>query len=91
MPKLPFMRLVKELMADAGWFGAGLRIQRQALLALQEMAEAFLVNEFESKTPLISETFMTIVNDFRYKPSRYPREACHYPDQGLGPAETHSP
>ncbi len=42
--KLPFQRLVREI---ARSFKADLRFQAQALLALQESAEAYLVGLFE--------------------------------------------
>ena len=42
--KLPFQRLVKEV---ARGFKIDLRFQSNALLALQEAAEAFLINMFE--------------------------------------------
>ena len=42
--KLPFQRLVREIMQD---FKTDLRIQSTALLALQEAAEAYLVSLFE--------------------------------------------
>jgi histone H3 len=41
--KLPFQRLVREIMQDMG----DLRIQSSALLALQEASEAYLVSVFE--------------------------------------------
>jgi len=41
--KLPFQRLVREIMQDIGEF----RLQSKALLALQEAAEAYLVELFE--------------------------------------------
>lgn len=47
IPKLPFSRLVKEIMTS---ITPGLRIQRLALNAIQEAAEAILVTEFESKS-----------------------------------------
>jgi histone H3 len=47
IPKAPFTRLVKEIMADVG--AHDFRIQATALEALQESAEALLVAEFESK------------------------------------------
>ncbi|KAF7876636.1 hypothetical protein EAF04_001721 [Stromatinia cepivora] len=43
IPKLPFRRLVKEIMHDHGSF----RIQSSALEALQEAAESTIVTEFE--------------------------------------------
>lgn len=45
MAKAPFARLVRESMADAS--GSVTRIQRVALEALQEAAEAFIVSWFE--------------------------------------------
>merc|ERR1719343_458314 len=42
--KLPFQRLVRELTSD---FKTDLRFQSQAVLALQEAAEAYLVGLFE--------------------------------------------
>ena len=42
--KLPFQRLVREI---AGEFKSDLRFQTQAILALQEAAEAYLVGLFE--------------------------------------------
>ena len=42
--KLPFQRLVREIAQD---FKADLRFQSQAVLALQEAAEAYMVGLFE--------------------------------------------
>jgi histone H3 len=42
--KLPFQRLVREIAQD---FKSDLRFQSTAILALQEAAEAYLVNLFE--------------------------------------------
>ena len=42
--KLPFQRLIREI---AGEFKSDLRFQTQAILALQEAAEAYLVGLFE--------------------------------------------
>merc|ERR1719291_1112998 len=42
--KMPFQRLVRELTSD---FKTDLRFQSQAVLALQEAAEAYLVGLFE--------------------------------------------
>jgi histone H3 len=47
IPKAPFSRVVREILVDLGY--PTIRIQRSALLALQEAAEAILVGEFESK------------------------------------------
>jgi histone H3-like centromeric protein A len=44
--RLPFARLVKEVASQFG-AGSGWRWQSSAIEALQEAAEAFLVNEFE--------------------------------------------
>jgi histone H3 len=44
--RLPFQRLVREIIQDWERFSE-LRIQSQALLALQEAAEAYLVGLFE--------------------------------------------
>lgn len=48
--KLPFQRLVKEIATRPGGVGAAIqdiRFQSNALLALQEAAEAYLVGLFE--------------------------------------------
>ncbi len=42
--KLPFQKLVREI---AGHFKSDVRFQSQALLALQEATEAYIVNLFE--------------------------------------------
>ena len=44
MRKLPFQRLVREIAQD---FKTDLRVQSEALLALQEVCEAYLVGLFE--------------------------------------------
>ena len=46
IPKLPFSRLVREI---ANEMMPGVRFQGSAIAALQESAEAYLVNDFESK------------------------------------------
>ena len=48
--KLPFQRLVREIVLDnlpPGWKHGDVRFQSQAVLALQEAAEAYLVGLFE--------------------------------------------
>ena len=45
IPLLPFQRLIREIAQD---FKTDLRFQSGAILALQEAAEAFLVQLFES-------------------------------------------
>jgi histone H3 len=45
LPKLPFKRLVREIAQE---INMELRFQAGAMEALQEAAEAYLVNEFES-------------------------------------------
>ena len=45
--KLPFQRLVREIMQLLGAHGADMRIQSTAVLALQEASEAYLVGLFE--------------------------------------------
>jgi histone H3-like centromeric protein A len=45
--KLPFSRLVREIATQFQPDGVGMRWQSQALLALQEAAEAFVVHLFE--------------------------------------------
>jgi histone H3/H4 len=47
IPKAPFSRVVREIVADVG--GQKFRMQSSALEALQEATEAMLVCEFESK------------------------------------------
>ncbi|ELR04565.1 hypothetical protein GMDG_06850 [Pseudogymnoascus destructans 20631-21] len=44
IPKLPFQCLVREIAED---FKSNLRFQQSAILALQEAAECFLIQEFE--------------------------------------------
>jgi histone H3 len=46
LPKLPFKWLVRKIAHD---INKELRFQSGALKALQEAAEAYLVNEFKSK------------------------------------------
>ena len=48
--KLPFQRLVREIVLDnlpPGWKHGDVRFQSQAIMALQEAAEAYLVGLFE--------------------------------------------
>ena len=45
--RLPFARLVKELAQEMSRMGGGLRFQSGALMALQEAAEAYIVQLFE--------------------------------------------
>jgi histone H3/H4 len=47
IPKLAFSRLVREIASE---ISSDLRFQSGALEALQEAAEAYLVNEFERKS-----------------------------------------
>ena len=47
IPKLPFVRLVRQVMQDTYGASSGLRIQAGALTALQEACEAYLVGMFE--------------------------------------------
>ena len=48
IPKLPFQRLVKEIMGAFSSDEAAYRMQSSALSALQEAAEAFLIARFEN-------------------------------------------
>ena len=50
LPKLPFKRLVREIAHE---INKELRFQSGALEALQEAAEAYLVNEFEGKSYIL--------------------------------------
>ncbi|CAI2348365.1 unnamed protein product [Caenorhabditis sp. 36 PRJEB53466] len=50
--KAPFCRLVHEIMSSSSWFRDEFRIRADALLALQEAAEAFLVECFEGSNML---------------------------------------
>ncbi|KAF2238493.1 histone-fold-containing protein [Viridothelium virens] len=47
LSKLPFARLVREIALNTSGHGELLRWQSQAIMALQEAAEAFLVHLFE--------------------------------------------
>ena len=47
--KLPFQRIVREIMQKAKEGSGDLRIQSAALYGLQEMAEAFMTKVFECK------------------------------------------
>jgi histone H3 len=49
IPKLAFSRLVREIASE---ISSDLRFQSGALGALQEAAEAYLVMEFERKSPV---------------------------------------
>eukprot|EP00299_Pterocystis_sp_00344_P007959 c2820_g1_i2.p1 GENE.c2820_g1_i2~~c2820_g1_i2.p1 ORF type:complete len:105 (+),score=13.05 c2820_g1_i2:25-339(+) len=47
VPRLPFARLVREIMTQYSPFDSTPRIQAEALTALQEATEAYLVHLFE--------------------------------------------
>jgi histone H3 len=51
LPKLPFKRLVREIAHE---INNELRFQSGALEALQEAAEAYLINEFEGKSNILN-------------------------------------
>jgi histone H3/H4 len=53
IPKLPFSRLVREITQE---ISVSLRFQSGAMEALQEAAEAYLVNEFERKSNFTTTT-----------------------------------
>ncbi|XP_062552863.1 histone H3-5-like [Armigeres subalbatus] len=50
IPKLPFARLIREIMMQ--YTGRNLRITREALMAIQEAAEIYLVMLFEDTQKL---------------------------------------
>jgi histone H3 len=52
LPKLSFSRVVREVTQE---FKHDVRFQASAIGALQEAAEAYLVNEFEGKNILIPQ------------------------------------
>jgi histone H3/H4 len=53
--KAPFQRLVKEIVQDTSYgMSSELRFQSTAMLALQEAAEAYLVNVFFEWTNLVA-------------------------------------
>jgi histone H3/H4 len=59
IPKLAFSRLVREIASE---ISTDLRFQSGALAALQEAAEAYLVNEFERKLQVsYSQLVFTII------------------------------
>ena len=60
LPKLPFKRLVREIAHE---INGELRFQSGALEALQEAAEAYIVNEFERESyfPNFSSDFTNIL------------------------------
>jgi histone H3 len=60
IPKLSFARLVREITME---IGGEFRFQANALEALQEAAEAYLVNEFErkSKIPSLLAFFIILI------------------------------
>jgi histone H3 len=49
--KLPFQRLVREVVGDSSRPGQSFRMQGSALLALQEASEAYLVGLYEGMSP----------------------------------------
>ena len=55
--KTPFQRLVREIAAG---YQADLRFQATAIAALQEAAEAFIVNMFTGKCYIVSETYLIL-------------------------------
>ena len=75
LPKLPFKRLVREIAHE---IHPGLRFQSGALEALQEAAEAYLVNEFEGKSH--SKLFLSILLTYYYssQPICHPCKTGYY-------------
>jgi len=61
IPRLPFQRVVREITAEVS-MRSNLRMQKSAVEALQEAAESFLVNEFESKLLLLTLVVRLIAN-----------------------------
>jgi histone H3/H4 len=49
IPRAPFYKLVREIAGDLARFHGGWRFQGQALMALQEASEAYLVHLFEGE------------------------------------------
>jgi histone H3 len=58
--KAPFNRLVREIIQDFAAQGQHFRMQASALGALQEAAEAHVVDTFESK----ASVFLTLIVTF---------------------------
>lgn len=52
IPRLPFGRLVREILVNSPRYQPGTRVQKVALLALHEAAEAYLVQFFEDSIRL---------------------------------------
>jgi histone H3/H4 len=89
LPKRPFQRVVKEIIDGLGRDVH--HIQASALGALQEAAEATLVNEFESKCPLHHQRDSFILTDFSGATPGHPCQACHHPSQGHDNGEEDAP
>ena len=82
LPKAPFARLVREITND---LGPGLRFQKNALEALQEAAESFLVSMFEGEYH--KDYYKSPLTVFRYKSLCDSCKACHNPKQGCAIGE----
>ena len=82
LPKAVFMRLVRELLADAQVDAVVTRFQHTALLDLQEAAESFLVTVFEGMiSPSISLGIS--LTAFSRQSICYQHQASHHPREGL--------
>ena len=82
MPEAEFRRILEEIAAG---YSKDLRVQRAAISALQEAAEAFLVGVFESKSGfriIINCIIKSLLIHPRNKPASHTREACHHSAQG---------
>lgn len=64
IPKAPFQRLVREIMA--GYAPYGIRMQGKALLAIQETAEDFLIDVFEDTVLLVHHRGRVTINNRDY-------------------------
>ncbi|RYC80225.1 hypothetical protein BFJ63_vAg16892 [Fusarium oxysporum f. sp. narcissi] len=65
--RLPFARVIKEIGIDKRPDGEGLRWQTQAIQALQEMAEAYLISLFEDSNlyAIHAKRVTIMLRDFR--------------------------
>ncbi|CAE7212974.1 ch3-II [Symbiodinium pilosum] len=89
--KLPFQRLVKEIAQEVK---SDLKFQTQAILALQEAAEAYLVGLFEdtSYCVLVGVRRLSECKASKgHEPVRHPREARHDHAEGLMGNLSYSP
>ena len=90
LPRSSFAKLVRELLLQRG--SKVTHFQSNALMGLQEAAEAYLAGYFESNTShnTYSKLFYMMLTESRYQFGCHPRQTSNHSNEGHAACPAHS-